>query len=425
MKIALISKSADKGGASIACRRLMEALNKNNTEAYMMVQEYSGDSNYIISSTRSQVKKVLNFERFIWERLCFLPFEKSKEVRFAYSLANTGEDISKIKEVKEADIINVHWINQGYLSLKSIRTLSQMGKPIVWTLHDMWAFTGGCHYAGDCKNFQTQCRFCPFLKNPSKKDLSSKIFRKKLKILFEKNQKKIVFVTSSNWLSDEAKKSSLLQGYRIESIPIPVNTNLFKPLNKDTIRKKYSFDPNMLYVLFAATNINDKRKGFSYFLDSLNIIKEKYRELSNKLSLVVFGKSKEEILSMIPFPVVNLHFISSQEIITEIFNAVNLFVIPSLEDNLPNIIMESLSCGTPVVGFKTGGIPQMIDHFVTGYLADYKSSDDLARGIYWCLCEADENVLSTQSRTKALNFFSEKVVANQYLNLYKDVISTY
>jgi glycosyltransferase involved in cell wall biosynthesis len=217
-----------------------------------------------------------------------------------------------------------------------------------------------------------------------------------------------------------------LQGYRVESIPIPVNTALFKPLDKVAVREKFGFTNDSLYIVFAAMNINDKRKGFAYFVDALNVIKKNNPELSKILKLVVFGKIKDEAaIAQLPFPVISLGFINSQEKISEIFNAVNLFVIPSLEDNLPNIIMESLACGTPVIGFKTGGIPQMIDHQRTGYVADYKSVDDLAKGIAWCLSEADKELLSKQSREKALNYFSEEVVTRKYMDLFNDVKSKF
>lgn len=423
MKIVLVSREDVHGGAAISCFRLLNALNNNGIAAKSLVQKKSSESEFVETTTKSFFKKLLNFYRFVFERLIFLLYEKSKEVRFAFNLGNTGENINNNLLIKEADLINLHWINMGFLSIKSIERIIKLNKPVVWTLHDMWAFTGGCHYAGECGNFKLNCGNCPFLKTPSKFDLSYNIHRKKLEILFKGNQKKIVFVASSNWLCEEARKSSLLKGYRIESIPIPVNTELFRPLDKQSVRKKYELENDRFFVLFAAMNINDKRKGFAYFLESLKIIKEKYPDLSNKLSLIVFGKSNEETLSQLPFPVKNFHFIRSQETITEIFSASDLFVIPSLEDNLPNIIMESLACGTPVVSFNTGGIPQMIDHLNTGYVADYKSPDDLANGINWCLTEADKQLISEQSRTKALKCFSEKVVVDQYSKLYKELIN--
>jgi glycosyltransferase involved in cell wall biosynthesis len=312
----------------------------------------------------------------------------------------------------------------GFLSIRSIKNLVVLNKPIVWTLHDMWAFTGGCHYVGDCRRFQNTCGQCPFVRDSSNHDISTRVYKKK-RALFENNKEKIVFVASSQWLADEAKESSLLKGFRIKSIPIPVNTDLFKPLDKQAIREKFGFDNDHLYLLFGAMNINDIRKGFSFFIDALNIIKEKYPTLSNILHLVVFGKSTADILSQIPFPVLNLHFISSQEKLVEVFNAVDLFVIPSLEDNLPNIIMESMACGTPVVGFKAGGIPQLIDHLKTGYLAQYKSANDLAQGIYWCLNKADRKEMSFQSRDKALHQYSEEVVARQYMSLFDEVVTLY
>jgi glycosyltransferase involved in cell wall biosynthesis len=420
VKIVLVSTADIHGGAAISCYRLLQALNKYGANVKALVQRKTSTSSLVETTTNSRIKVWINFYRFAFERFIFFLSEKSKAVRFSFSLGNVGEEIYSRSLIKQADLINLHWINMGFLSIKSIKNLIALNKPIVWTLHDMWAFTGGCHYVGECRRFQNTCGQCPFVRNSSNHDLSTRVYKKKKK-LFENNKEKIMFVTSSHWLADEAKKSSLLRGFRIESIPIPVDTKLFRLLDKQVIRGKYGFDNDHLYLLFGAMNINDSRKGFSFFIEALSVIKIKFPTLANILHLVIFGKSTPEALSQIPFPLLDLHFISSQEKLVEVFNAVDLFVIPSLEDNLPNIIMESMACGTPVVGFNTGGIPQLIDHLKTGYLAQYKSANDLADGIFWCLTKADRKEISVQSRNKALNQYSEEVVAKQYLSLFEEV----
>jgi hypothetical protein len=213
MKIALVIKYPTRGGASIACNRLMVALNNYGVQATMIVQEKGFPQQNIVSTTKSKAKVFLNFFRFVLERLCFLPYEASKKVRFAFSLANTGEDISQRKEIKEADIIHLHWFNQGYLSMHDVKKLLQSGKPVVWTLHDMWAFTGGCHYSGPCLNFTNQCGDCFYLKRPGSRDLSYRLHAEKEKLYHDVP---LILVGCSQWMSQKARNSSLFSNARIE-----------------------------------------------------------------------------------------------------------------------------------------------------------------------------------------------------------------
>lgn len=419
MKITLVSTFDKNGGAAVACNRLAHALANTDADVKMLVRDKNRPDDIVVTTTNSWIKKALNFWRFAYERFCFLFYEKSKEVRFAFSMANTGENIAKHSLIRQADVINMHWVHFGFLSLKSIEKLIALNKPIVWTLHDMWAFTGGCHYTGDCTAFKRVCGQCPYLKRPALTDLSNKIWNKKFEMLRNAD---VTFVASSKWLANTAFSSKLLKGFRIEAIPIPVNTDIFTPKPKDAVRKKLGLPQHKKLLLFGAMNVADKRKGFRYFLEALQILKKKKPEATKDLEIVLFGKSNQETVDLLPYPTKNLSFLNSDEKIAEAFNAVDLFTIPSLQDNLPNIIMESLACGTPVAGFKTGGIPEMIDHKSCGYLADFKSSEDLAQGIYWSLFEADSGKLREKSREKILREFTEAKVAERYLHLYKDVM---
>jgi len=176
LKIVHLNNSDTKGGAAIAANRLNVALRNFGLDSTMLVQDYGSGEPYIVPIGKGKIHTAKAFTRFAFERLTFLPHEKNSILRFAFSPANTGVDVSGHPLVKEADIIHLHWINQGYLSLKSLKKLFDTGKPVVWTLHDMWSFTGGCHYAGTCLEFLERCMFCPFLKKPGKNDLSAKQF---------------------------------------------------------------------------------------------------------------------------------------------------------------------------------------------------------------------------------------------------------
>jgi len=394
-------------------------LNSQNTSANLLVQKQQSNSTFVKSTTNSFIKTKLNFYRFAYERLLFAIKEKSKEVRFAFSLANIGEDISKNILIKQSDIIHLHWINFGFLSFRSLKKLFALNKPIVWTLHDMWTFTGGCHYGGDCIAYQTECSNCPFLKHPHNKDISNKLWHKKQQLYANKN---ITFVTCSNWLADIARSSSLLKHFRIESIPNPIDVSTYKPLDKQSLRNSMNLDNNKKYLLFGSMNIEDKRKGFNYLSQALEILNIKHPELKESIELIVFGKSNQSVFNTLPYKTNDLGMLKEENKIVEAYNVADLFILPSLEDNLPNTIMESLSCGTPVVAFNTGGIPEMIEHKSNGYLADYKNAEDLANGIYWTLYQSEHQTLSANARKKVLENFTFDIVANKYINLYKDLL---
>ncbi len=406
------------GGAAIAALRLLKALKKQDVEIKMLVQKKKTDHNFIEQTSNNFINKQKNFFYFAYERLLFKLKEKDISVRFAFSMANIGEDISNHKFVKEADIIHLHWINFGFLSINSLQKLFKLDKPIVWTLHDMWSFTGGCHYAYDCKKYQTHCSNCSYyLKNSKDKDISHKVFENKINLFGDVN---LNFATCSNWLGNTAKESKLISKYKITPINNAIETDVFKPLDKKTCREKLNIPTDKKIILFGAMNMSDERKGFKYLKEALNILKKMPN--TDKILILLFGKSSEELLQELPFDYHNIKFTSSQDDILNIYNSADIYVIPSIQDNLPNTIVESHSCGVPVVGFDTAGISEMISHKNTGYLAKYKSSNDLATGIYWTLFNSNSQNISENARKYALENYSETIVANKYIDLYKNIL---
>ena len=418
MKILLIGKHSRTGGAAIASRRLMEALKSRQVDVNMLVQEGGNEIEGIYSTTNGPVKRWMNFWRFILERLVFLRQESSKSIRFLYSLANTGESIIRNQYVTEAQLIHLHWINGGFLSLRSLRQLLKSGKPVVWTFHDMWPFTGGCHYALDCKAYTRECGQCPYLKKPSEKDLSNRIWKKKEK-LFRNTQ--VTVITPSNWLNECVKTSSLLHDWKAVTIHNPIDHDVFKPIDRDTACHNLELDPSKLYILFGAATLTNMLKGFSYFLEAVQNLARTPDEFRD-VEILLFGKAKEDIAALLPLITRNMAIVQTTSTLVELYNAAHLFVIPSVQDNLPNTILESMFCGTPVVGFRTGGIPEMIDHKVNGYLADLKSSSDLAEGIRWILKTESYDRLSQQTRDVAVKRYSQERSVQMHIDLYERLI---
>ena len=420
MRVLLINTSERIGGAAVAASRLMESLKNNGIKTKLLVRDKQTDQISVIGLERSW----LHVWKFVWERVIIWKSNHFKKNNlFAVDIANTGTDITSLPEFEEADVIHLHWINQGMLSLRNIQKILHSGKPVVWTMHDMWPCTGICHHARECTNYQQECHDCPFIYGGgSKKDLSYRIFRKKQKLY--KNSP-ISFVTCSQWLEKQAQKSALLNGQRVISIPNPINTNLFKPHDKREAREKYMLPQEGKLILFGSVKTTDKRKGIDYLIESCNILATKYPELKETLSVVVFGNQSTQLEQMLPFRVYPLNFVSNEHELVDIYNAVNLFVTPSLEENLPNTIMEAMACGIPCVGFNVGGIPEMIDHLHNGYVAQYKSAADFANGIHWALTESDYEVLSEQACRKAVANYSESIIAKRYIDLYNKVTGKY
>lgn len=418
MKVTLINTSDAGGGASAACFRLLQALVSQKTDARLLVQYKKNRDERIEGIAVNRFTRFMANLNFLRERIPFMLFHaKDKSVNFAFSEANAGISIKDHHLVKDADVIHLHWTNSGFLSIADLKELVNTGKPIVWTLHDMWAFTGGCHYAGDCDRFMKECGNCPFLRDAGDNDISHKGWLRKA-VLFA-SAKNVTFITCSKWLAGEAKKSSLIEEFTVEAIPNAIDVNIYSPQNKLAARQKRGISAQAKVILFGAANINDRRKGLTYLLDALKLLKEQYT--GEPIEMVIFGKNKHFDVSQLPFKVHELNLITSQDELAEVYSLADVFVTPSLEDNLPNTIMEAMASGTPVVAFKTGGIPEMIDHQQNGYLATLKDSVDMAKGLAEIL-SGDAAQLSASARQRVLNNYTNDKIAQQYISVYQSVL---
>lgn len=418
MRVLIVNTSENTGGAAVAANRLKEALNNNGIKAKMLVRDKESDDITVAQLNKSWHQKW----DFLWERfVIYMRLHFKRDNLFLIDIANAGTDITKTREFKEADVIHLSWINQGMLSLKGIRKILESHKPVVWTMHDLWPASSICHYAHNCRNYEKQCGNCPLLPgNGSSNDLSARIWRKKRKIL-ERNS--ILFVTCSRWLADKAKKSGLLSGQKVISIPNPIDSRAFTKENREEARLYAGLPEGKKLILFVSQRVTDKRKGMDYFITAINKMVEAHPEMKDNCGIAILGGKAEELADKLPLPSYPLGYVSEEKKIASIYNSVDLFVLPSLEDNLPNTIMEAMACGVPCVGFNTGGIPEMIDHLKNGYVAEYKSSDDLARGIHWVLSEADHQSLSNEAMKKVNQCYSQYAVAMKYIEAYNQAMA--
>ena len=421
INISLINTYYRQGGASIACTRLWQALNESGVHTDLL-NLFSEEGVNHTSFLSGRSGKLISKYHFIKERLYFLRYERDSVSRWNFSPANTGVDVSDYPPVRFASVLHLHWINHGFLSLKSLKKLSELNKPIVWTLHDMWLFTGGCHHSRGCENYLVACGNCQFLKRPYPDDLSSEIFYEKQKLL---SKMKLHVVTPSKWLAERASASGLLKDKKISVIPNPLDINLYKPSEKKLAKKSLGLSEDSKVILFMAANVSSEYKGVTYLEQALRLLKQQNKDLSENIVLLVVGRVKNDVFKNYPVKIICTGAVNDEQRIISYFNASDLFLLPSLEENLPNTIMEAMACGTPSVAFRTGGIPDLIDHMENGYLAEFRSAEDIKNGISTILSDSElSKKMQINARKKVEENYSYRIVAAKYKEIYESCLKS-
>lgn len=415
MRVLIVNTSERTGGAAVAANRLMEALNNNGVKAKMLVRDKESSKLTVVGLPKSW-KLHWNF---LWERFCiWLHLHFHREHLFDVDIANAGTDITRLPEFREADIIHLHWINQGMLSLKDIRRILESGKRVVWTMHDIWPATSICHLTLDCRQFETRCQQCRLLLNGvGKNNLAAKTWQRKQQML---KGHQITFVACSQWLASEARKSALLTGQRITSIPNPINTNTYRPLPKNKVREELGLPTGKRLILFVSQRATNPYKGMQYLTEACQLLAQQHPEAIKDTGVIVLGGHAEEVTAQLPFESYPLGYVNDEQHIVKVYNAADVFVLPSLSENLPNTIMEAMACGVPCIGFRIGGIPEEIDHQETGYVAAYRDAADLAKGIEWILGEANREEMSKACLKKVAHNYSQQSVAKHYIDIYEN-----
>ena len=413
MKILHLNTSDISGGAARAAYRIHKGLQEMGIDSKMLVQTKLSDDRTVIDPG-NKLKKGLALLRPTLDSTFKNLFSGGSKTIFSSAWLPFSGIPSQIKSIS-LDIVHLHWICGGMLRIEE---LGQIKKPIIWTLHDMWAFTGGCYYNAGCERFQQDCGNCPQLNQSSKNDLSWSILRRKKKAWAGLD---ITIVTPSNWLAECAKKSSLFGRHRVEVIHNGLDLNLFKPINKTTAREIWDLPINKKLILFGAMSAtSDHKKGFDLLHEGL---KQLSAQWSDKAELIVFGAGEPENPPDFGLPVHYLGLLHDDVSIALLYCAADVMAVPSRQDNLPNTVVEPLACGTPVVAFNIGGMPDMIDHQINGYLAKSFDVSDLAAGIDWVL--SDENrhkELCIKAREKAVACFDIETIARRYAELYREVL---
>lgn len=410
------------GGAGRAAYRIHQGVRSLGVDSCMFVMEkYGNDPNMV--SLEEFIPSNLLYKAFDWTRnkfknklqhLCWSRYPEREKV---YLSDLRAADLHGALKKLDYDVLHLHWVNYRFIPLEDLPT----DKPIVWTLHDSWAFCGVCHYFLECERYKEQCGCCPFLRSDDMHDLSYQVWMKKHKIYKDLD---LHIVTPSRWLGDCAKQSSLLNRFPVTVIPNCINENVFRPLDEEEISPKWNdFNEKRTakpIVLFGALNAaKDKIKGFSNLLSALRVLEENGH--SGDFELVVFGADKSDVEIDVHIPIHYVGYVDDIRELVSLYNLANVMVVPSLTEVFGQTASEAMACGTPVVAFQCTGIQEVVDHKVNGYLAKPYEPEDLAAGILWCIENNQENKLGKAAREKIMNEYCSEKVTGRYKDLYNNV----
>lgn len=410
MKVLIVNTHDISGGAARAASRLHHALLIEGIDSQMLVINKKSDDHTVVGSI-SKYDQVFNKLNQKLDTIPIKFYEKKSATLFSASWAFSKKIIDKINTLKP-DVVHLHWINKGMIRVED---LPKINAPIVWSLHDMWALTGGCHYDEECGAYKIKCGECKVLGSKSKNDLSTRVFSRKQQTYSK--IKSMTIVGLSKWLTKCAEQSALFENNKIVNLPNPINTAVFKPSSKNKSRELWNLPMDKKLVLFGAMGAtSDPRKGFNELSKALCYMGQ------HDIEFVVFGATKP--LNPPDFGC-KIHYVgtlSDDVSLVTLYSAADVMVTPSLQENLSNAIMESLACATPVVGFDIGGNSDLIEHKKNGYLAEPFNSKDLAYGIEWIVNHEQYDVLCVNARVKVKCNFDSKVVADKYIELYKNIL---
>lgn len=409
MRILHLNTFDHAGGAARAAYWLHSGLKKAGNDSMMLVQHKTTGEAAIVPET-GRLAMLLKEIRWIIDGLplCFYPKREVTHWSTGWFPHNLRRYINEI----DPDIIHLHWICRGFASLNEIGRLCSLGRPIVWTLHDSWAFTGGCHIPGDCHRYQADCGTCPQLASDKHRDLSWRTLSRK-KRRWKHND--LTVVTPSKWLTSCVKQSSLFTKNRISTIPNGIDTEKFRPVEKKTARSLLQIPDNGKFkILCGGINAHgDPNKGLHLLLQAIELlIRDGWQ---NRIELIIYGESEPSKTYAPQVGTQYLGVLHDNETLRLAYSAADLFVLPSIQENLPNSIIESIACETPVVAFAAGGIPDIVKPGYNGFLAEPFDVKDLGHCIQLAAAGNHIPVPVLDS------CFTQVESVNQYLSLYREL----
>lgn len=409
MKILIVNTLDIEGGAARAAYRLHRGLLSQGVDSQMLVQSKSSDDYTVITET-DKVKRTLNKLRPFLDSIPIRFYKNRTQTLFSSSWLPFSNIVDKINEINP-DIVHLHWICNGMMPIED---LARIKAPIVWNLHDNWAFTGGCHIKWECEKYKENCGACPRLGSDKENDLSRKIWNRKQKVFSKLPNMTIIGL--SRWLEGCAKESRLFRDKRVVNLPNPIDTERFKPFDKQKSRELWNLPHDKKLVLFGANSAtSDINKGFMQLSEALHQLHDK------NIEFVIFGSSEPQVSQNFGFKTHYLGHLHDDISLVTLYSAVDVMVVPSLQEAFGQTASEAMACGTPVVAFAHTGLLDIVDHQYNGYLAKSFDTTDLAYGIDWVLNASNYDELCKNGREKVMREFDSVVVTEKYISLYNQI----
>lgn len=406
MNILIVSTSDLGGGAARAAYRLHESLLLEKINSKMLVlHKLSKDSNVLLVNKKVSQKILSKVGGFL-DRKLLNRYKKKNVTLFSpayFQFRNIVKEINLINP----DIVHLQWVSAGMLRVEDIAKIKAQ---IIWSLHDMWPFTGGCHYSSNCLGYIRNCGNCEVLGSKNSNDLSRKVLNRK-----SKNYSSMIISGVSEWITEQSKMSSLFKKNKHVTIGNPINTDFYKPQNKEFSRELWSLPKDKKLILFGAVEaVTDLRKGFLELCDAL-----KYIDVNN-VELVVFGSKKPDNPIFLNFKTHYIDHLNDDISLITLYSSVDVMVVPSIQEAFGQTASEAMACGIPTVAFNDTGLKDIVIHKKTGFLARANDTKDIANGIQWVLNNDNYKQLSIASRLQIVTHFDYKVIAKKYINLYKN-----
>jgi glycosyltransferase involved in cell wall biosynthesis len=410
-----------QGGAGKAAHRLNLALRGEGVNAFMVSLHKQSVSTSSIRAAERRTESSASLENLkaFWRETAEPALVKNNRTTFSstiFSVDPFGLDLTEIPVVAASRVVHLHWTN-GFLSPRSIRTLKDTGAPIVWTLHDQWAFTAGCHYTSGCENFVEGCRICPQISHDDSGFIEA-VYREKLMSF---RDMEMTVVTPSVWMADCAKRSAIFRNADVRVVRNPFDFSVFKPVDQEqrrALRQAVGLNHDDVAVLFGAQQVGDKRKGYGLLIEALRRLQETE---GRSFKLFAFGRTNHES-QMHGLPIYELGEVHDEARLAGHYSMADMFVLPSLEDNYPNTMIESLACGTPVVGYNIGGVADAVKDGVNGYVVrDIGSAQGLADAMVQCRDRFFRNAEGRDAcRASVEAEHTPKTIAGQMLDIYRE-----
>lgn len=416
MKILHLSTHDTSGGAARATYRLHKGLQGIGLDSRMLVQEKSSSDKSVIAP------RIRLFQGIAKTKLTFeslpLKFYKQRAKSTFFSQWLPDRVIPQVNKINP-DIVNLHWISGAFMQIESIAKFKQ---PLIWTLHDMWVFTGGCHVAKDCQGYTQSCGNCPQLNSSNNWDLSRWVHKRKAKAwqgLIDSNN--LTLIAPSNWIAECVKSSSLFKNSRVEVIPHGLDTQKYRPIQKTIAREILKLPQDKKLILFGAMEAtSDRNKGFHLLQPALHKLSQS--GCKENIEVLIFGASQPENPPELGFKTHYLGHLYDDTSLATVYSAADVMLVPSLQESFGQTASESLACGTPVVAFNATGLKDIVSHQQCGYLAKPYEVDDFVRGISWVL-DNEERIskLSYYAREQVESKFTLELQARCYSKLYEEL----